>query len=200
MGHVPRAVGGGEAVVRDPVDLRDGGVHVGAGADGGGEEEAVGGEPERIRRPPVPGLCARVPRVERELPVRGVVEHVPEPEVAVVDHLGGDALAVHVGEAQDGVVQTVVVLAVGLGDLGQRGAPALARHEEDRRGVHDVVLAQRGDELVEARVEVLAPELLGHTGVRIGRDDDHLVVHGPSLPGDEVASMAAGRSSPRTPT
>ena len=48
-----------------------------------------------------------------------VVEQVAEPEVAEVDELGGDALAVHVGEAEHRVVQPVELVAVRVLELGQ---------------------------------------------------------------------------------
>ena len=78
---------------------------------------------------------ARVPRLERVRAVRGVVEHVAEAEVAVVDELGGDALTIHVGQAQVRVVQPVVPIGVRVLDLGQaRAAPPSRRAGRSRSG------------------------------------------------------------------
>ena len=126
MVEVARTVDAGELVVSDPVDLRHRGVHVDARSDGTGDEEAVGREAEGVGRPPVPPLGTGLPGVERVRAPGHVVEHVAQAEVAEVDQLGRDALAVHVGQPQHGIVKPVPVLAVRLLMLGEgRGACAL---------------------------------------------------------------------------
>ena len=107
-----------------------------------GHQEPVHGEPEVVGRPAVPTAGAVLPGVERVHPTGHVVEHVAEPEVAVVDQLGGDALAVHVGQPEDRVVEAVPVDLVRLLHLRQAGGPALRAEQVDRLRVDLVVLAQ----------------------------------------------------------
>ena len=144
MSQVPGRVRAREVVVGDPVEVGNRRVHVGARTDGGDGKEPVGRDPEVVGRPPVPRSRARVPRVERVGAVRGVVEHVAEAEVAVVDELGGDALTIHLGQAEVRVVEPVVPVGVRVLDLGQARAAALRGEQEDRGRVDLVVLAQAG--------------------------------------------------------
>ena len=180
--HVAGQVHGGEVVVGDPVELGHRCVHVDAGSDRTGHEEAVHGEAERVGRPTVPALGARLPRLQAVVATRHVVEHVAEPGVAEVDQLGGDALTVHVGEPDDGVVEAVPVIAMrGLVLLEALGA-VLGGDQVDRHRIDLVVPVQLREQIVEALGEVVLPELLRNSGVRITRNDDDLLVHCGSPP------------------
>ena len=97
------------------------------------------------------------------------MEQVTESEVTVVDQLGRDALAVHVGQPEHGVVQAVPPGLVRDLELRQhrRGA-ALRAEQEDGSWIDLVVLVQTRNEVTELRVEVLGPELLRNSGVRVG--------------------------------
>ena len=65
-------------MVGEPVDLRDRRIHVDARPHRGAEQEAVEGEAEVVERPPVPGLRARFPHLERVHAVVDVVEEVTQ--------------------------------------------------------------------------------------------------------------------------
>ena len=95
------------------------------------------------------------------------MEHVTQPEVPVVDQLRRDTLTIHVGEAKHRVVQSVVVVAVSLLNLGQAAGAALRTQQEDGSRVDLIVRTQRREQLVIALVEVVRPELLWNARVRI---------------------------------
>ena len=150
MAHVARAERPGESVVGDPLEVGHGRFHVRARADGGRHEESVLGKAEGVRHPPVPGVCPRIPRLEGVLPVGGVVEEVAQAKVTVVDQLGGHSLAVHVGEPEHGVVQSVPTRAVGLLDFGHPGGRPLGAQHVDGPWIDLVVLTKSGEQVVVA--------------------------------------------------
>ena len=93
----------------------------------------------------------------------------------MVDQLGGDSVTIHIREAQPRVVETVPARAMRFLHLGQVRRLLLRAEEEDGGGIDLVVLLERRKEFVIARLEVLGPELLRNSGVRVRRDEDQLV-------------------------
>ena len=59
--HVPGEVSAGELVVCDPLDLPCRRLDIDAGADSGGNQESIHGEPKVVGRPTVPRSGARLP-------------------------------------------------------------------------------------------------------------------------------------------
>ena len=94
------------------------------------------------------------------------------------DEFGRDALAVHVGHSQHGVVQPVPAGDVGFTVLRERclRLHACLQHQH-RDGVDLVVLVEVLDQVVEPGVHVLGPQLLRDAGVAVRRDDDQPLVH-----------------------
>ena len=94
-------------------------------------------------------------------PAGHVVEKVAEPRIAEVHHLGGDALTVHVGQAQDGVVQPVPPRGVRRLVLGMGCQPVLGAEQRDGRRIDLVVPVKWREQLVELPGKVIRPRSLG---------------------------------------
>src|SRR5262249_7636987 len=112
---------------------------------------------------------------------------------------GGVPPPVHICQPQNGIMEAVPPGRVSFLVLRVGRQAVLGSEKSDRRWVDLLVSGQAGKQVVEPGVEILRPQLVWNTRMRVRRDNDDLVLHTTPLAPDgnlTLYNRGAGHQSP----